>query len=694
MFNLGRFVVKYRKIIIALYLFLLIPSAVGYLATGVNYDMLSYMPNHLNSKQGEEILEKEFSISGLGLLMARNKKIFEITSLIDDIEVISGIDDVIWLGDYSDIYVPLQFIDSQVTERFVSSDTVLLQIQFSESARSDKTNIAVENIRKLIANDPDLYFGGEPAVLADMQAGIDEELFLYTAIAVLMILLVLTLSCSLYLDPILFLTAVGVAIIINMGTNIFQGEISFLTASIAAVMQLGISLDYAIFLMHRFEEEKKKYGSAEEAMESTINKTAVTVTSSGLTTIGGFAALMVMQNGIGSDMGLVLGKGIIVSLFVTLTFLPGLILTFFRFSSRYRHRIMLPSFKPFSGLIIRYRWIFLTTALVIAVPAFLAQSNVEYYYSNKHFLPRDSQAAAATEEIMAEYGSVDVAYVITPDLGRRQEDELVSLVKEIDNVDSIVALSEQVDLAIPEIVIPDHVIDEFKGGPYRNIMVFLAESNDEKELFSTVDQIRAETGTLHSEYYVAGPSALTRDMAAISQIDARNVALVSVAAIGMIIALSLKSLTLPLILVLAVQLAIWINIGTLYYQDQNVSSLTPIIIGAIQLGATVDYAILFTLRYRENISIFSSRFNAAKQTIEDTGRSILTSALILFSATFGISLIAGIKTTREMTMLIGRGALISMIIMFTLLPALLLIGDKIISLTTIGWGKKIRRNKI
>ena len=688
MFNYGRFVVRYRKAIIALYLFLLIPSAIGYLATSVNYDLLSYMPGHLNSKQGEEILEEEFAISGLGLLMAKDKKNYEITGLIKELELVAGIDDIVWLGDYSDIFVPLDFIDPQVTERFVSGDTVLLQIKFRESARSAVTNTAVGNIRDIIANDPDLYFGGEPAILVDMQTGIDEEIFIYTAIAVFMILLVLTLSSSLYLDPILLLTAVGIAIIINMGTNIFQGEISFLTASIAAVMQLGISLDYSIFLMHRFEEEKEKHGSIEEAMAATINKTAVTVASSALTTIGGFAALMVMQNGIGTDMGLVLGKGIVVSLVVTLTLLPGLIIIFYRFNTRYRHRILLPSFKPLSGLIIKYRWVFVIVFLVIAIPAYLGQNKVDYYYSNIHFLPRDSQAAAATEEIMDQYGAVDIAYVITPDRGRQQESELVKLIKNIENVDSVVAISEQVDMAIPDIIIPEEALAEFKGGDYRNMMVFLTEAEDEQLLFATVDQIRDTAGTMFQEYYVAGPSALTRDMAALSRADAPNVALVSVVAIGLIIALTMKSLTLPLVLVLAVQLAIWINISLLYFQDQTVSSLTPIIIGAIQLGATVDYAILYTLRYRENIALLPGKIEAAKKTIEDTGRSILTSALILFSATFGISLIAGIKATREMTMLIGRGALISMVVMFTLLPALLLIGDKIISWTTAGWAKK------
>lgn len=692
MFNFGRLVVKYRKAIIACYLLLLVPSIVGYLATGVNYDMLSYMPGHLNSKQGEEILEDEFALSGLGLLMALEKKNYEINSLITTIETIDGIDNIVWLGDYSDIFVPAEFTDPMVRERFTSGDTTLLQIQFTENARSTKTNEAVTAIRTAIGDDPNYYFGGEPAILVDMQSAVDEEIILYTAIAVAMILLVLTMSSTLYLDPILFLVAVGVAIIINMGTNVFQGQISFVTASIAAVMQLGISLDYAIFLMHRFEEEKREHSSIEEAMASTINKTATTVSSSALTTIGGFAALMVMQNGIGSDMGLVLGKGILISLLVTLTFLPGLILLFYPFSSRFQHRVMLPSFKPIARWLVKYRWAFLVIFLIAAVPAYMGQKKVEYYYSNINYLPRDSKATTATEAIMNAYGAVDVAYVITPDQGRQQEHLLVEELKAIEGVDSIVALSEQVDMAIPESIIPDAVMEGFQGGDYRNMMVFLATGDDERAAFTAIDAIRETTGSHYTEYYVAGSPAMTRDIALISRADARNVAYVSVAAITLIIAISLKSLSLPLLMVLAVQIAIWINISFLYFQNQPVSSLTPIIIGAIQLGATVDYAILFTLRYKENLAVINRRIDAIRQTIEDTGRSILTSALILFAATFSISVVAGIKTTREMTLLIGRGALVSMIVMFTLLPALLLIFDKLIGLTTLKWPGLSKQN--
>jgi uncharacterized protein len=693
MINLGLIVVKYRKLIILIYLILLIPAGIGYLATGVNYDLMTYMPAGMNSRQGEIILEEEFSLSGLGLLMVEGKKSYEVEQLIAQLIIIDGVADVVWLGDYTDIYVPAEFIDQSLKERFSTEDTALLQIQFIDNARSPQTTIAVKAIRELVEGTDGIYFGGEPPIIDEMQSAVGEEMLIYTAIAVVMILFVLAISTSLYLDPLLFIVAVGVAIIINMGSNVFRGEISFLTASIAAVMQLGISLDYAIFLMHRLEEEKGETADIEAAMVSTVNKTAVTISSSALTTIGGFAALLFMQNGIGSDMGFVLGKGIVISLIVTLTLLPGLIITFYSFSARYKHRVLLPSFNKIGKWLIKYRLLFIVFFLLIVIPSYLGQKKVDFYYSNENYLPRDSAAVADTEAIMDEYGAVDIVYLVMADDGRRVEFEFIEKLEKSEFIDSIVAISSQVDPALPEIIIPEEVISEFKGGEYRNMMIFLLPNLSEQDSFAAVDLIRQTAAQFSNEYYAAGPVAMTRDMAGLSRKDARMVSIISIIAVGLIIAISLKSLALPIILVLAVQMAIWLNISILYFQDQNVSSLTPIIIGAIQLGATVDYAILYTLRYKENLALTLDRIKAAVKTLEETGRSIMTSALILFAATFSISLVAGIKTTQEMTMLIGRGAIISMLVMYTLLPALLIVADRAIGKTTANWPLAVEKVK-
>lgn len=689
---MGHLIVKYRKPIIIIYVILLIPAALGYLLTDVNYDMISYMPEKQNSRLGEDILEEKFSLSALGLMMARDKKTYEIEELIVDLESIAGVEEVVWLGDYTDIYMPPEFGVPELQERFRTEDTVLMQIRFTDNARSPQTTKAVNEIVELSSLDENLYFGGEPAILAEMQSAVDDEMLVYTVLAAVIILIVLALSTSLYLDPILFLVSVGIAIVINMGSNYFLGQISFLTASIAAVMQLGVSLDYAIFLMHQLEEEKERYESIEEAMAAAVNKTAVAIASSALTTIGGFCALMVMQNGIGSDMGFVLAKGIVLSLLVTLTLLPGIIIAVYPFNSRYKHKILLPSFKKIAPFLIKHYRTFLIIFLILAVPAYLGQKKVDFYYSNENYLPLDAAAVNDTNAIMDEYGAVDILYVITADEGRQKEYTLVQTLEEIKEVDSVLAITSQVDQALPDLIIPEEATEEFIAAGYRNMMVFLAPGLNEEDSFAAVDLVRREAASLFEEYYVTGPTAVTRDMASLSGTDANNVAIISVLAIGLIVAISFKSLALPVILVLAVQIAIWINISVLYYQGQVVSSLTPIIIGAIQLGATVDYAILYTLRYKDNLALLGARLAAAIKTLEDTGRSILTSALILFSATFSISIVAGIKTTKEMTMLIGRGALTSMFVMYTLLPALLIVFHDSIAKSTAGWPALKKRN--
>lgn len=685
MTRFGEFVVRYRKAIIITYIILLLPAIVGFLLTRTNYDLLSYMPDELNSKTGEKLLEEKFSLSGLGLIMVRGKKAWQVRELISSIEQVEGVSKVVWLGDFADIHVPVEFIEPAVKEQFVSGDTVLLQVQFAENARAKKTNEAVGVIHTIIGGDADILFGGEPVIISEMQETVDKEIPLYAAVAVIMILFILNLSVGSYLDPLLFLLSVGVAVLINMGTNIFLGEISFITASIAAVMQLGISLDYSIFLMHRFEEEKAKHDSIEKAMESTVNKTLTAIASSALTTIGGFAALMVMKNGIGRDLGLVLGKGITISLIVNLTLLPSLLLAFHKASSRFKHRIMLPSFKPISRWIVKGKWALLIIFILLLLPSFLAQNQVKYYYSNENYLPRTALSVKDTMEIAKEYGAADVVYVITRDEGRVREHQLAAEINKIAAVDSVVAISEQVDPAIPESIIPGEVLAEFTGEDYRYCLAFLKNIDDEQMGFEAIDQIRAAAGRLHDQYYVTGPSAMTRDLASLVDTDARNVALVSIICIALIVAISFKSFSIPFILILAIELAIWINLSFIYYQNQTVSSLTPMIIGAIQLGATVDYAILFGLRYQENILLFDQRVEAIRQTIEDTGQSIITSALTLASATIGIALIASIKTTGEMTMLIGRGAIISMLVIFLGLPPLFLLFDKLIGKTTIGW---------
>ncbi|NLO81770.1 MAG: MMPL family transporter [Clostridiales bacterium] len=683
MVRISTFVVKHRKLILTLTVLLIIPSIIGYLSTRENYDILSYMPGNLNSKQGEEILEENFNLSGQAFVVVENTEVWKVKELKSRLETVEGVEKVVWLDDFEDIALPVEFMNPDIRENFISGDFTILVIQFTDNARAESTMLAVEEIRKICGHK--VLFGGEPVIMNDMQVITSKEMIYYLIIGVISIYAILSASMTSFIEPLLFLVSIGIAIIFNMGTNFIKGEVSFITASVAAVMQLGISMDYSIFLLHRFEEERKKASNAEEAMISAISKTGIPVTASALTTIAGFAALLFMENGIGSDLGFVLAKGIVFSLLTNVTVLPCLIIIFSKFSDKYRHRPVIPTFRDISSGIVRFRWLFLVIVVLVAAPSFLAQNNLKYYYSIERYLPENSPAVMDTNRIRDIFMSTEAVYVITPDEGNVKEKELAGRIEAVDAVDSVLGLSQQVDLTIPETYIPADVKDRYIKDGYRFFEVRLSTPSDDPRTFKAVDQIREMAQDMYDECYVTGSPALTRDLASLVDTDMKKVTTISIGLILIILAISFKSLSIPFLLVFVIEMAIWINLSIPYFQDATVSSITSIVINAIQLGATVDYAILFTSRYRENLGVVRNGLEAMKQTIEDTGRSILTSALTMIAATLGIALIASIKATGELTMMIGRGAAISMVIIFLVLPSVLLIFDKPIKYTTLGW---------
>jgi predicted RND superfamily exporter protein len=576
----------------------------------------------------------------------------------------------------------MEFMQPEVREMFLHGDSALLQVYFRENSRAESTMEAVKMIRNIIGDGT--LFGGEPAIMYDMQETTSREMLYYIIIGFTTIFLILSASMTSFIEPLLFLVSVGVAVVLNLGTNVIKGEISFVTASIAAVMQLGISMDYSIFLLHRYEEEKKKYPDVKDAMVSAISKTFISVLSSALTTIAGFIALMAMKNGIGSDLGFVLAKGILLSLVVTMSVLPCLILIFGKYADKHRHKPLIPSFEKSSRWLVKLRWVFLAIIIIVAVPSFLAQRNLDYYYSTRYYLPESARSVKDTNEISSVLGVNEYAYVIIPDEGRSAERQVMDRILSIPAVDSVSGLSEQVDAGIPDTYIPDELKGTYVKDGYRYFQVMLSTPADDPETFRAIDTIRETLGESFNEYYVTGSPALTRDLAGLVDKDMRNVSIVSISLILLIVAFSFMSLSIPFILVLAIELAIWINLSIPYFQGTAVSSITSIVISAIQLGATVDYAILFTSRYRENIGVIGNRLEAIRQTIADTGRSILTSALTMIAATLGIAFIASIKTTGELTLMIARGAAISMAMIFFGLPSLFMIFGKLIDRTTIN----------
>lgn len=682
---LANFIVKHKKLIIFLYLILSLLAFIGSRFVEVNYDLSLYLPKDLNSIKGKNILEEEFGIGGTAYILIKDESLNEIDNIVKDIESIEGIKKAIWLGTVEDIFKPKDFMDENIKKEFLSGNSNLIQIHFINPNDSLETVEAVKEIQDVLGEKG--IVGGPAAVSHDLQYTTSKEVIYYSLVAFVIISIILFLSLESFIEPILFFIAIGAAIILNMGTNIIFDSISFNTHSVAAIIQLAVSMDYSIFLLHRYIEEKENYKDKDQAMIVAIQKTFNSVLSSSMTTIAGFLALVVMKYAIGKDLGLVLAKGVLFSLISVITLLPILILLFDNIIEKYKHKVFLPSFKKSAAFIIKRKYVLLIIAILIAIPAYLAQSNVKYYYANEKVLPETSDSNIAIKEIDKLFSNKNQLALILPKGDKLKEFQLIKELEDMEVIGDVKGLYSMVDIVIPETFIPEDIKDNFQSEHYSLININLNLPMEGDITKDSLNKIKTRVSNYYEEWYLTGESAIYSDLQETTAKDFRNVNILSIILIASIIFIASKSITIPLILVFIIQLGIWINLAIPYMQGTVLNFISFIIIGAIQLGATVDYAILFTSRYRENLQEINDKNKAAVQTIEDTGRPILTSALILFTGTFSVYLITSMANAKELTLLIGRGAIISLILVLMVLPSLLIIFNKLIRITTINWPK-------
>ncbi len=693
--KLGRFIVRKRIFIIIIFLILLVPSILGMVKTKINYDLLSYLPDSLDSKKGQVILNENFGLAETVYLAVNGMEMWKVQEIKEKILEIKGVSAVDWLDDYADITVPPDFISDDIKENFISGNSTILQVHLNGNTNGNNNLEAIDEIKKLIEGK-DYYLGGQPAMLHEFQAIVNKEMIIYMVIALAAIILVLSMATTSIIEPLLLLFSIGVAIMLNMGTNYFIGEISYITNSVAAIMQLAVSMDYSIFLIHRYHEEKELNPSRESAMISSVKKAITSISGSSLTTIAGFSALLIMKIGIGRDLGFVLAKGVVFSLLTTVFLLPSLVIVFDKAIEKTRHRIFLPGFDLISRWILRYKWIFLILLVIVIVPSYMAQSNLKYYYSSEKQLPENAKSVTDNNRIKEKFNTGNIAYLIVEDGDRVKESKLIREIKEIDGIIKISGLSDAVDKSIPDSFIPEDVADKFQSGKYSNIIIQLGTDIDDPATGELIEKIKNSASGYYDNYYLTGETVLNNDIRIISTRDFRNVSFISIGLVALIIGISFKSFSIPALLILVIQSGIWFNMAIPYFSGTSLSFMTPIFIGAIQLGATIDYAILFTSRYKENRQIFSRNDEAAMQAIKDSGKSIFSSAFILFAATLVIALFSSIKTTKEFTLIIGRGAIVSMVISLIGLPVMFLIFDRFIGWTSLGWkrGAGSAKNKI
>ncbi len=682
---LANFIVKHKKFVLIIYAILIIISLYLITTVVVNYDLSSYLPSELNSIKGKNILESEFQITGTAYGLIKELDYKDIDIMVGKIENVPGVKSVIWLGTAEDTLKPQDFFAEEIKDEFVSGDSNLLQIQFHNPNDSEETVSATMEIRNIVADSG--MVGGPSGISAEIRTITNKEIIYYSLVAFIIIFLILFVSMDSFVEPILFFIGIGVAIVLNMGTNGFFSSVSYTTHSIASIIQLAVSMDYSIFLLHRYIEEKKLNPNKDEAMIQAVKKTFVSILASSLTTVGGFLALTFMKYKIGTDLGLVLSKGVLLSLITVVTLLPILILLFDDQIEKYKHKIYFPNFKRIAPMVIKYRHALLIIALLLTIPSFLGQNNVDYYYANEKILPSNSYPIVADKEIDKLFANKNQLALIIPRDDKLKEVQLLDSLKTLEGVKSVRGLYSLVDITMPDLILPPEISDNFLTEDYSMINIVLNRPMEGESTKISLDNIKRITADSYSEYYLTGESAVLSDLKLVTSKDFNKVTIISILIIGGIILLAFKSLSIPFILVFIIQLGIWINLAIPYMLGNQLNFISFIIIGAFQLGATVDYAILYTSRFRENLELYPKE-EAAQKTIEDTGSAILTSALILFTGTLSVSLITSIKNASELTLLISRGAIISLILVIGVLPSLLILFNKIIGLTTIGWTNK------
>lgn len=680
--RLAQLIVRYRKAIMWMAVLLLLPSAYGFVVTPVNYDVTTYLPEDMAAKQAQVLLEESFGQAASAYVLLPDVPLWQAGRYKSAIAALPGVESVNWLDDVSHVSVPPAFMPAQVQESFLAGGDAVMFVQFKEAPTSLLTEQAIKGIREITQDGS--VISGFPAIVYDLGQVLATEKWFYALVAVTAIVIVLSLSTSSTVQPLLLLVAVGFSVVYNMGSNTFMGSISFITQSITAVLQLAVSMDYGIFLIHRFAEEEQREASAEAAMTVAIAKTGRAISASALTTVAGFAAIILMRFGLGRDLGLVMAKGVIFSGISVLVILPGLLLTFNHAIKRYQHRTWIPEFTRLSHWVVKRRVWLVAGLIALVIPAYQLQQQVSIFYSVSEGLSSQIRSVADLDTFKQAYGVAEVVQLIVPDRGAKTERELVRRLEERSEVKSVISLSQMVDPHIPESFLPASVTRQFRRDGYGLLTVQLTTVQGDPRTNAALAEIEAEAEALYGEVQIAGEPALTRDLMRATTSDIARVNRISVIAITLIIALSFGSLSVPVLLVLAIQSAIWMNFSIAFAFGTSLYFVTYLVLGAIQLGATVDYAILLTSKYRELLPDYP-QLQAMQIAVQQSGRSILTSALALTGATVAVSALSKIRMAGQMCAMLGMGAIISMLTIILVLPGLLLLCQPVLEATSLRW---------
>lgn len=667
-------------------LILLIPAIIGYLLTGVNYDILSYLPDDINSVQGEQILDESFHNASSAMLVIENFDDKDVVALKEKIMKIDGVTNVTWTDSVIDTTVPNSSLPSFLRKIFYSTDgkSTLMLINFESASASDETGTAIKEIRSLM--NKQCFLSGMSAVLTDTKDLADSQAPIYIAFAIFLALVVMSFTMDSWVLPFVLLASLGIAVVYNMGTNLIFGEISFITKSIAAILQLGVTMDYSVFLIDRFDEEQRYTDNRSLAMGRAVAKTFTALMGSSLTTVFGFLAMCFMTLTLGFDIGIVMAKGVVFGIITVVTVLPSMVLLLYKPIYRFRHKRFVPKFNGLASFTTKHRRVFAIILLILLVPAYLAQSNVSKYYDVVSGMPQDLDSIVALNKMKEEFNMANTHFVvIDDDVPDGKVNSMIQDIKEIDGIETVVALGEYVGAGIPKSIIPESVKSIAEKDGYQMMMINSDYSTGTDELNAQIDEMNNVISKYTDSGYLTGEGVLTKDLISIANNDFVVTSIISTVAIFILVAICFKSISIPCILVLMIELSIWINIGLSYLMGTEISFITPTVINCVQLGATVDYAILMTTRFREEIQSGKDKKTAIHDAAASSCTSIFQSALVFFSATIGVYFICDIKMIKEICELLARGSFISAIMIMLVLPPVLYILEGVINKTTYKW---------
>lgn len=684
----GRGVVKLRVPILIVSVLLLIPSIFGFVSTRINYDILSYLPSDIETMKGQDIMLDEFGKGGFSLVMLDGMDDKDVEKVKEKIENVDHVCDVLWYDTLADVSLPKEVLPDDIYDFFNTDNSTMMAVFFDEATSADGSLEAVKEIRSIAGEQ--CFVSGMSSVVEDIKDLTMQEAPMYVVIAVILTSIILALTMDSFLIPLFFMLSVGMAIIYNMGTNFIQGEISFITEALAAVLQLAVTIDYSIFLWHSYKEEKEKHpGDNKEAMAVAIGKTITSVVSSSITTVAGFLALCFMSYELGMDMGIVMAKGVVIGVICCITVLPSMILVFDKALEKTMHKDLVPSLEKPSKFIIKHHAAFIVLFIVVLIPAIYGQINTNVYYNLTDTLPKDLNSVIANTKLDEEYHMATThMLLVDADMKPKEVNSMLDEMGKVDGVSFSMSLDTLIGPSIPREMVPESVTKILKSDKWQLMLVGSEYKVASDEENAQIDELSKILKSYDKDGMLIGEAAATKDLIDITDHDFKVVNIVSIAAIFIIILIALRSVSLPIILVAVIEFAITVNMGVPCFTNTTIPFIASVVIGTIQLGATVDYAILMTTRYKTERNAGKDKHEAVTIALSTSMKSIMVSALGFFASTFGVGVYSSVDMISQLCTLMSRGAIISMITVICILPSMLMLFDKVIINTTMGMKKK------